>query len=247
MAGIYSSVKNIRDVFVSKLQEGRFVTDKSGIRVLEIVGSSFIADEDHIFGAVNKEYIERELHWYNIMSLNVNDIPGGPPAIWKQVADGDGFINSNYGWCIFSGANGNQYARVLEELAKNPDSRRAIAIYTRPEMWQDYNKNGRSDFMCTNAVQYMIRDKQVHAIVQMRSNDAWAGYRNDYAWQKWVLEQITGTLNMRAGNDYDVGQIIWQAGSLHVYERQFYLVEHYMRTGVSNITKEEYDNIYKVE
>jgi thymidylate synthase len=114
-------------------------------------------------------------------------------------------------------------------------------------MWQDYNKNGRSDFMCTNAVQYMIRDKQVHAIVQMRSNDAWAGYRNDYAWQKWVLEQITGTLNMRAGNDYDVGQIIWQAGSLHVYERQFYLVEHYMRTGVSNITKEEYDSIYKVE
>ena len=243
----YSSVTDVRDEFVQRFQDGNFVTDKSGIRVIEIIGASFIADEDHIFGAVNKEYIQRELDWYNSTSLNVNDIPGGAPTIWKQVADKDGFINSNYGWCIFSSANGNQYSRVLEELGKNPNSRRAIMIYTRPDMWNDYNKNGRSDFMCTNAVQYMIRDNKVHAIVQMRSNDAWAGYRNDYAWQKWVLEQLTGTLNMRPGFDYDVGDIVWQAGSLHVYERQFYLIEHFMRTGVSNITKEEYDRLYKVE
>ena len=243
----YNTVSEMRDEFVARLQEGDFVVDKTGVRVIEIVGSSFIADEDHIFGAVNKEYIQRELDWYNKQSLNVNDIPGGPPAIWKQVADKDGFINSNYGWCIFSSANGNQYSRVLQELANNPNSRRAIMIYTRPEMWNDYNKNGRSDFMCTNAVQYLIRDNTVNAIVQMRSNDAWAGYRNDYAWQKWVLEQLTGTLNMRPGVEYDVGDIVWQAGSLHVYERQFYLIEHYMRTGVSNITKEEYDQLHKVE
>ncbi len=245
---LYSTVEDIRQEFALRFQEGDFVTDKTGVKTIEIVGASFIADKDHIFGAVNKEYVQRELDWYNKMSLNVNDIPGGPPAIWKQVADKDGFINSNYGWCVFSSANGNQYNRVLHELAANPDSRRAIMIYTRPEMWNDYNKNGRSDFMCTNAVQYIIRNNKVHAIVQMRSNDAWAGFRNDYAWQKWMLEQVTGTLNMSRGmNGYDVGGIIWQVGSLHIYERQFYLVHHFMNTGETHVGKEDYDKLYQVE
>jgi thymidylate synthase len=245
---LYNSVRHIRDEFVLLFEGEDFVKDKSGANVIELIGSSFIADEDHIFGSVNHDYVKRELEWYNSASLNVNDIPGGAPAIWKQVADKDGFINSNYGWCIFSSENGNQYSRVLQELSANPTSRRAIMIYTRPEMWHDYNKNGRSDFMCTNTVQYVIRNNKVNAIVQMRSNDAWAGYRNDYAWQKWVLQQLTGSLNGLLEYDhYDVGDIVWQAGSLHIYERQFYLIEHFIETGVSDITKEDYDKLRKVE
>jgi thymidylate synthase len=74
----------------------------------------------------------------------------------------------------------------------------------------------------------------------MRSNDAWAGYRNDYAWQVYVLEQVTQELRYR-GKFYDRGEIIWNAGSLHIYERQFYLVDNYIKTRELSITKEEYD------
>jgi len=88
-------------------------------------------------------------------------------------------------------------------------------IYTRPTMWYDYNFNGMSDFMCTNAVQYMIRDGELIAIVQMRSNDVVFGYRNDYAWQKHVIDKLAAELNI-------IGtKIIWHVGSLHVYERHF--------------------------
>lgn len=229
-------VNDIRDEFLRLYTSESFVginregsmTSLVGSRTIEIVGATFIADEDSIFGKVNEDYVRRELEWYESMSLNVNDIPGGAPAIWKAVADKDGLINSNYGWCIYSGENlsGNsgdgyegQFHKVVQELRINPESRRAIMIYTRPSIWLEYNKHGRSDFLCTNAVQYLIRDGRVHAIVQMRSNDAVFGYKNDRHWQHHVLEKVSYEVG------YPTGNIYWNVGSLHIYERHFYLLK----------------------
>jgi thymidylate synthase len=212
-------VEDIRREFLDLLEVEDFVTDKTGVKMLEIVGASFVADEPSIFGKVNEDYVQRELEWYKSMSLSVNDIPGGPPAIWKQVCDNNGYINSNYGWCIWSGANCWQYENVLGELRKNPESRRATMIYTRPNMWYDYNHNGRSDFMCTNAVQYLIRKSRLDCVVQMRSNDVVFGYKNDYAWQKHVLDQLSTEVGVPPGD------IHWNVGSLHVYERHFDLIQ----------------------
>jgi thymidylate synthase len=213
-----NSVKDVRQTFIELKASETFVTDKTGVSMLEIVNASFVADEPAIFGTVNQDYVQRELAWYQTMSLNVNDIPGGPPAIWKRVADKDGYINSNYGWCIWSPDNGHQYDNVVQELRSHSDSRRAIMIYTNPLMWYKYNENGRSDFMCTNAVQYMIRDGFLHAVVQMRSNDVVFGYKNDYAWQSHVLDKLCGDLSVKRG------LIHWNVGSLHVYEQHFDLV-----------------------
>jgi thymidylate synthase len=237
-------VSYIRELLSHRYMAKDFVTDKSGVKTVEIVNANFVANEPFIFGSVNEDYVKRELEWYKSMSLDVYDIPGPVPQIWKQVADKDGFINSNYGWCVFSKDNNHQYYHVLTELEERPDSRRAIMIYTRPTMWGDHNRNGRSDFMCTNAVQYLIRNGKVHAVVQMRSNDAWAGYRNDYAWQKWVLDKLVEDLNTRIPVGYTVGDIHWNCGSLHVYERNFYLIDHYVKTGEPHISKEDYDKRY---
>lgn len=212
------TVADVRAEFIHLLKSESFVTDKSGVQMLEIRSASFLADEPAIFGTPNQDYIRREIDWYETMSLNVNDIQGGPPTIWKQVADKEGYINSNYGWCIWSRENFNQYDRVLDELRSQPNSRRAVMIYTRPTMWLEYDLNGMSDFMCTNAVQYMIRDDKVHAVVQMRSNDVVFGYKNDYAWQKHVLDMLAKDLGVEPGNIY------WNAGSLHVYARHFHLI-----------------------
>jgi len=213
------NVQNIRSTFQEALFNEDFVIDKTGVKLLEIVGASFIADEDAIFGKVNYDYVEREIEWYNSQDLNVNAIPGNIPKIWQDISDRDGYINSNYGWCIFSKENHDQYQNVLNELNNNPRSRRATMIYTRPTMWNDYDRNGMSDFMCTNAVQYVVRDNKLDCIVQMRSNDVVYGYKNDRAWQKYVLENLAKELRVEVGN------IHWQVGSLHVYEAHFDMVD----------------------
>lgn len=218
------NVEFIRNQFVKCLQREDFVIDKSGVKTIEIINAAFHADENAIFGTPNQEYIERELAWYKSMSLNVNDIPGGAPAIWKEVSSRDGMINSNYGWCIYSEENGYQFKHALEELVANPFSRRANMIYTRPSMHTDFNKNGMSDFICTNNVQYFLRDGQLHTCVYMRSNDAIFGYRNDYAWQRFVQKQLLIGINNRTGASYGLGSLLWNVGSLHVYARHFNLV-----------------------
>lgn len=213
------NVSDIRKYFLTELAYEHFVTDKTGVKTIEMIGAQFVANEPSIFGTVNTDYVERELQWYKSMSLNVNDIPGGAPAIWQQVADKDGFINSNYGWCVWSDGNINQYKSCYDELKKNPNSRRGIMIYTRPEMQYEYCTNGRSDFMCTNTVQYLIRSGELYAIVNMRSNDVVFGYKNDYAWQHYVQQSLAADLGV------EVGPLIWNVGSLHVYEHHFHLVK----------------------
>lgn len=237
---------DIRQYFTSQLQNDKFtqvnregaMTKLVGNKTLELLNANFIADEPAIFGELNHDYIAREEQWYNSQSLNVYDIPGGPPQIWRSVADADGFINSNYGWCIYSAENGHQFQSAVQELRKNPESRRAEMIYTRPQMWQDYNKNGRQDFMCTNCVQYLVRDGAVHAVVQMRSNDSIFGFKNDRAWQQHVLELVAAELQLPCGTLY------WNVGSLHIYSRHFYLVHHYSISGELHITKEQYQQQY---
>jgi thymidylate synthase len=212
-------VADIREEFKHKLAIGEFVTDKTGVKTLEIIGANFIADEETIFGEVNKEYVQREIDWYLTQSLSIYDMKEPVPKIWKEIASKREFINSNYGWCIWHEDNYKQYDNVIKELRANSDSRRGIMIYNRPGMWLDWNHDDMNDFMCTNAVQYLVRDGRVNAVVQMRSNDVVFGYKNDWAWQTLVLDMVSRDLNKKRGD------IIWNVGSLHVYERHFDLVK----------------------
>ncbi len=232
-------VDQIRERFTNVLSAKHFVVLPNGTRTIEIMNACFVANEPTILGDVNHDYVQRELAWYDSQSLNVNDIPGGAPTTWKRVATPGGLINSNYGWMIYSTENGSQYDNVLAELSKDPSSRRAVMIYTRPSMHLDQNTGGMQDFACTNTVQYLIRHDELHCIVNMRSNDAVFGYRNDWAWQDLVLRKLAKDL--RVG----VGDIYWNAGSLHFYEQHFYMVDHFAKTGaVGGITKEQYRKAY---
>ena len=210
-------IRDVRETFRRKKRE----QELSPTGTLEIQGACFKVDRPTIFGSPNEEYIKAEISWYESMSLNINDlfrIYGKEVQIWKNVASPDGYINSNYGWCVFSEENGSQYQSVLQELLASPTSRRAAMYYTRPSMHTDYNSGGMNDHMCTYAVQYYINDGYVEAVVYMRSNDAVYGFNNDVAWQKHVLHKLAADLQLPPG------RIIWNAASLHVYPRHFDLV-----------------------
>ena len=217
------TVRDVRDYFVGAKNHNYATTiDKTGVKCLELIGASFEADEPAIFGELNYEYIQKEIDWYESQSLNINNIYGdkrSPPDAWQYAADPDGNINSNYGHIIYSSDYHNQYEKVLNELTIAPDGRRATMIYNRPQIWNEYDENGKSDFICTNAVSYYIRNHKLHCCVQMRSNDVVFGYKNDYAWQQYVLHNLAYHLNLEPGD------IIWQVQNLHVYERHFDLVK----------------------
>lgn len=214
------TVENIRAKFVALRVKNSTIKDKTGVEVLELIGAQFIADQDRIFGKLNVDYAERELAWYKSMSRNVHDLPPPVPKIWLAAATPKGEINSNYGWAIWSPDNFSQYDNVLKELQRDPNSRRAQMIYTRPSMWMDYNRDGMSDFMCTTAVQYFIRNGKLITYVTMRSNDVVFGYKSDLHWQKHVSAEL-----LKGLPGITQGSIIWNVASLHVYSRHFELID----------------------
>jgi thymidylate synthase len=220
------NVNDIRNYFKSELAAERFTTDKTGAKTIEMLGASFIANEPSIFGTPVKSYIDAELAWYESGSTNINDIHGAdkaPPAAWQYAADEYGNINSNYGHLIDSPKFYNQYYNAIDELIANPDSRRAQMIYNRPSIWAEFNENGKSDFICTNAQTFYIRDNKLHMVSQMRSNDVVFGYKNDYAWAQHLMDRAIDNLNEEAYN-LTKGDLIWQVMNLHVYSRHFDLV-----------------------
>jgi len=195
--------------------------DRTNSKTIELIGASFIADEEAIFGEPNVPYIDAELDWYLGCSTNINDIryKDEPPKAWQYAANKYGEINSNYGKLIFDDKYYRQFDNVVNELKYEPDSRRAVMIYNRPSIWTEFDENGKNDFICTNAVSYYIRDGYLQSVVQMRSNDVVFGYKNDYAWQRYVMNMVANEV------DCEVGTLTWQVQNLHVYERHFDLVK----------------------
>ena len=215
------TVDDIRQYFIQELRDENFTVDRTNSKTIELIGASFIADEEAIFGEPNVPYIDAELDWYLGCSTNINDIryKDEPPTAWQYAANKYGEINSNYGKLIFDDKYYRQFDNVINELNHEPDSRRAVMIYNRPSIWTEFDENGKNDFICTNAVSYYIRDNHLQSVVQMRSNDVVFGYKNDYAWQRYVMNMVANEV------DCEVGTLTWQVQNLHVYERHFDLVK----------------------
>ena len=215
----------LASVFSKMLEDGN-IRQIGKDNCVEIQNINFVADQDWIIRQPNYDYAAREIEWYMTQSLYVDDIPGKVPAIWKAVADKDGKINSNYGWCIFSNENGNQYRNCVKALVNDPHSRQAVMIYNRPSMHTDAYSNGMHDFMCTFSTQCFLNDLDgenysLKYIVNQRSQDAVFGYNNDILWHMHVQNKLASDLTHDLGKNVYTTSIECNVGSLHVYERHF--------------------------
>jgi len=198
------------------------------------------------------KYIENEHKWYMSQDRCIKGHKGiEDNKIWSRICTDDGRVNSNYGWCVFSPENGriyydgltdnkrhiyiprnkvekSQYKYALEQLIEKPDGRQSIIYYGRPQMQWEWNDgiNAKSDFTCTITTQHFIRKNRFDYIVTMRSNDVIRGLHcGDLPWHGFVYEYFLKDIRMFSSMDPERGNIYWNAGSLHIYERDFELLD----------------------
>ena len=216
------TVEDIRTEFRVKLINKIYVEDGN----IEILNANFIANEPTIFGKLDQDYIDREMTWYHKQSKNIFHMDRPIPKIWQKIANTYGDINSNYGALIFSEQHGSQYQQCLEQLTYNIHTRRAVMIYMPQTMHIDAEVKGMNDFVCTYAVQFLVRDKLLYCIINMRSSDAIFGYKNDRHWHTEIHKQLLFDLRLKdIYHHIRLGPIIWNAGSLHIYPSQFNLIK----------------------
>ena len=223
---------------LKKLKDNNeFIIDKTGVKIVEIINCNIKGlNPQQWYLEFNGrkspvKYIKKEIEWYNSMSLNIKGYVDDV-EIWKKVSSKDGFINSNYGWCIYSKDNYKQYDNSLLELIKNQDSRRACMIYNRPSMWEDYKKDGMNEFICTFSTQQFIRNNKLIYIIYQRSADAIFGALFvDFAWHCEVYIKLYNNLKKHY-NNLEIGQIDFNCGSLHIYERHFEMLDKICETKI---------------
>lgn len=164
----------------------------------------------------NHKYAEREWQWYLSQNRSVEEIKKYAP-IWDKMHGGDNIVNSNYGW---QWGRNNQLDKVIEQLKKDKDTRRAwISIFDGKEKDQY-----EFDTPCTLGIGFDIcpfTDDELDMTVIMRSNDLVYGFCNDqYCFSK-LQELVAHELGLRVGNYFHF------AHDLHIYEKHFNMKDNY--------------------
>ena len=123
----------------------------------------------------------------------------------------------------------NQIEFVINELKRNPSSRRAVILVRDPSI-DAFN----DDPACLQHIQYFIRDNKLHCKVLFRSNDACkANFMNMFAFillQKRVADAL----------GVEMGTYTHRANSFHCYEKDFQMLESY----VNKIQDPNADNVF---
>lgn len=156
------------------------------------------------------DYIKAELRWY--LHGDPRDLSIAKHArLWQSIADHSGKVNSNYGHYFF---RRGQIQWVVNELVRDPDSRRATMVILQPEHMTLENK----DVPCTYGMNFRIRNGKLNASVHMRSQDVMWGMGNDVPFFSVVQELVSLLLEVQ------MGQLHLAVDSLHVYAKHYDMI-----------------------
>ena len=170
----------------------------------------------------NKNYAIAEWLWYLSSDQKIHNI-SKLASIWSDIQDQFGEAESNYGSYIFPILNKmyiSQWDWVVEELVRDNDTRRATLVINQPY----HKEKNPKDYPCTQYIQFFIRDGHLDMGVYMRSNDAIFGFCND-VFTFALFHQLMINHLRDKGLDVKLGTYNHSAGSFHIYERHFKMMD----------------------
>ena len=157
----------------------------------------------------NSDYADYEWEWYMKGDRNANEI-AERAKIWKlmMVPDTGGEVNSNYGY--FWNYN-DQLDRVITDLKKNKETRRAIIVH------YDLNELDRYQFdtPCNDVLNFYVKDGFLDLTVFARSIDLVYGFCND----QYTFSKLMEYVAKETG--YKIGEMHWFITNLHIYPRHY--------------------------
>lgn len=210
------------NIFRRLNEQGQFVRPR-GLLVKEVENFSYILPpyvrfQNYECRKLNLSYLKREVMWYLKGDRFDNSICQHAKT-WRDIVNSDGSINSNYGQYVFRPAV-SQFDNVVDQLKKDPDSRRAsITILNSEHLLSDTR-----DVPCTYSLNFRIRNDRLNMSVHMRSQDAIYGMGNDAPAFSIIQEMVYASL-VENYPQLCLGDYFHVVDSFHVYERHFKMLD----------------------
>jgi thymidylate synthase len=198
------------------LDHGTKKTDRTGTGTLSVFGHQLRFDLAAGFPLVTTKKLHLrsilyELLWFLRGDTNVRWLQENKVTIWDEWADANGDLGPVYGyqWRSWPAPNGqhiDQLARIIDEIRRNPDSRRLVV-----SAWNVADLDRMALQPCHALFQFYVAEGRLSCHLYQRSADVFLGVPFNiasYALLTMMVAQVCGL---------QPGDFVLSFGDVHLY------------------------------
>jgi len=210
------TMRQYLDLMRHILEHGTRKNDRTGTGTLSIFGPQLRFDLQAGFPLVTTKKVHlksiiHELLWFLKGETNIRYLKENGVSIWDEWADDKGELGPVYGyqwrsWPAADGRHIDQMAKVIEEIRRNPDSRRLIV-----SAWNVADLDSMALQPCHAFFQFYVADGKLSCQLYQRSADLFLGVPfniDSYAALTLMVAQVC---NLRPG------EFVHTFGDTHLY------------------------------
>ena len=198
------------------LSEGVTKSDRTGTGTRSVFGHQMRFDLAEGFPLVTTKKLHlrsiiHELLWFLAGDTNIKYLSDNKVSIWDEWADANGDLGPVYGkqwrsWATPDGGTRDQISWLIEEIRRNPDSRRLVI-----SAWNVADLDKMKLAPCHCLFQFYVADGKLSCQLYQRSADVFLGVPFNiasYALLTQMVAQVTGL---------QPGDIVHTFGDAHLY------------------------------
>lgn len=204
------------DLLEHILKNGTQKTDRTGTGTLSVFGYQMRFDLSKGFPLVTTKKVHlksiiHELLWFLKGETNIAYLKEHGVSIWNEWADANGELGPVYGkqWRSWEGAGGvdvDQIKELIDQIHKNPDSRRLII-----SAWNVADLPKMALMPCHTLFQFYVANGKLSCQLYQRSADVFLGVPFNiasYALLTMMIAQVCGL---------QPGDFVHTFGDVHIY------------------------------
>ncbi|AZB11847.1 thymidylate synthase [Chryseobacterium sp. G0162] len=213
-------MQNYLDLLQHILDNGTDKTDRTGTGTRSVFGYQLRYDLSKGFPLVTTKKVHLksiiyELLWFLKGETNIKYLKDNGVSIWDEWADENGDLGPVYGaqWRSWNGAGGkvvDQITEVIDQIKKNPDSRRLIV-----SAWNVAEIPNMALAPCHALFQFYVADGKLSLQLYQRSADVFLGVPFNIASYALLLMMVAQVC------DLEVGDYVHSFGDVHIYNNHF--------------------------
>ena len=209
-------MKQYHDLLQHILDNGTKKEDRTGTGTISVFGYQSRYDLSEGFPCLTTKKLHLrsiivELLWFLKGDTNIKYLKDNKVSIWDEWADENGDLGPVYGhqWRSWPGKNGetiDQISKLIEQIKKNPDSRRLIV-----SAWNVADVDYMALPPCHTMFQFYVANGKLSCQLYQRSADVFLGVPFNiasYALLTMMIAQVTGL---------EAGEFVHTLGDAHLY------------------------------
>lgn len=208
------------DLLRHVLEQGTEKSDRTGTGTRSVFGWQMRFDLREGFPLVTTKKLHlrsiiHELLWFLRGETNIAYLKDNKVSIWDEWADAEGELGPVYGkqWRAWQAADGrtiDQMRWVLDEIRRNPDSRRLIV-----SAWNVGELEQMALMPCHSLFQFYVAQGRLSCQLYQRSGDIFLGVPFNIASYALLTHMVAQVCEL------EVGDFVHTLGDAHLYSNHF--------------------------